>query len=83
MREFKMRLNLIKARNNLHLNQRQLADKIGVSKGLIAQIETGKRLGSVRVWDKLERLLLVSQQHLREDYPLDSPPTLLKKKDQV
>lgn len=43
-----------------------VARKIGVTKTAIHDIETGKRQGSIRVWDALEDLFGINQRILRE-----------------
>lgn len=42
-------------RNESKLTQRELADKIGLSPFTIEQIEQGKRLGSTKTWEKIEK----------------------------
>ena len=41
------------------ITQNQLANKIGVSRFAIENIEQGKRLGSVDTWDKIENYYLI------------------------
>ena len=43
-----------------------VASKIGVTKTAIHDIETGKRLGSIKVWDALEDLFGENQRTLRK-----------------
>lgn len=45
---------LIKKRNEKGLTRQQLADKIGLSKYAIENIEQGRRFGSVETWTKIE-----------------------------
>ena len=46
--------------------QEFVAKKIGVNKVTIHDLETGKRMGSIRVWDALEDLFEVPQRQLRD-----------------
>lgn len=43
-----------------------VAQKIGVSKVTIHDLETGKSQGSIKVWDALEDLFGIPQRKLRE-----------------
>ena len=64
-----MRKNLKKARQDLGLTQKQVAEKIGLKVGSYQLIELGKRIGKVETWDKLEDLFLIHQRILREISP--------------
>lgn len=44
-----------------------VANKVGVTKAAIHDLETGRRKGSIRVWDALEDLFTISQRKLREE----------------
>lgn len=44
-----------------------VANKIGVTKTAIHDIETGKRQGSIKVWDALEDLFDINQRTLRKE----------------
>jgi transcriptional regulator with XRE-family HTH domain len=61
-----MALNLKKIRIEHNLTQRQLADKVGLEQSQISNLETGRRLGSVTIWDRLEKVLNVDQRTLRQ-----------------
>jgi transcriptional regulator with XRE-family HTH domain len=61
-----MRKTLINQREAKGLSQREVAKAIGVSRQLITDLEREARVGTVRVWDKLERFFKVPQQELRE-----------------
>lgn len=41
---------------NGDLSQQEMAEKIGISKGAYSLIENGKRVGSRRVWLKIQQL---------------------------
>lgn len=49
-----MRHELKVFRVKQNLNQEQMADKLGVSKGTYSRIETGKMRGSQEFWLKLQ-----------------------------
>lgn len=57
---------MIAARIDKGLNQAELARKINVDRSTLCRLENGRYTGSVEVWDKLERVLGVPQQKLRE-----------------
>lgn len=61
-----MRENLKAARKAAGLTQQAMADKLGVHERYYKAIESGERLGSIWMWDKLEDLLCVNQRVLRE-----------------
>ena len=44
-----------------------VANKIGVTKTAIHDIETGKRQGSIKAWDALEDLFDINQRTLRKE----------------
>jgi transcriptional regulator with XRE-family HTH domain len=50
---------------NQGLTQKKLASLIGLHPTMITLLETGRRLGSVRTWDRLEAALEVDQKILR------------------
>jgi transcriptional regulator with XRE-family HTH domain len=62
----KMRINLKNRRKDLGLSQEALARQSGVERSTIAFLETGKRNGSVELWDRLEDILKAPQRWLRE-----------------
>ena len=47
------------------LTQGQLANKIGVSKSTIEDIEQGKLLGTVNTWDKIEDFFLGDEESMQ------------------
>ncbi len=61
-----MRKNLKEARQKAGMTQRQVAEYIGISEIGYRQIESGKRLGAIKTWDKLENFFNVHQKKLRE-----------------
>ncbi len=61
-----MRKNLKEARQKAGMTQKQVAEYIGISEIGYRQIESGKRLGAIKTWDKLENLFNVHQKKLRE-----------------
>ena len=63
-----MRTNLQAARKKLGLSQDQMADKIPIHPRYYKSLESGERLGSIWIWDKLERLTGVHQMLLRENH---------------
>lgn len=61
-----MRENLKKARQEKHLTQQQVADKLGISLRYYKQIESGSRTGDFAIWDALEDIMGAHQRRLRE-----------------
>ena len=61
-----MRENLKKARQEKHLTQQQVADRLGISLVYYQKIEQGSRTGDFAIWDELEDLMGVHQRRLRE-----------------
>jgi ribosome-binding protein aMBF1 (putative translation factor) len=61
-----MKTELYRARTALGLSQAKLAELVGSTKSNINRLELGRMVGSVQIWDKLERVLGVPQQQLRE-----------------
>ena len=61
-----MRKNLKEARQKAGMTQRQVAEYIGISEIGYRQIESGKRLGAIKTWDKFENFFNVHQKKLRE-----------------
>lgn len=64
-----MRKKLKAARWAADLTQQALADKLGLSLIGYRQIESGKRIGKIETWDKLEDLFNIHQRILRENLP--------------
>lgn len=61
-----MRENLKKARKEAGMTQKQIAEYLGLSERSYQYIESGRILGTILVWDKLEDLFSVPQRKLRE-----------------
>lgn len=61
-----MRENLRKARKKNSLTQQQVADYLHTDVRYYKQIESGERLGSIKMWDALEDLFSIHQRKLRE-----------------
>lgn len=60
-----MRNNLKEARKSAGMTQREVAEYLGISEIGYRQIESGKRIGSINTWDKLEDLFNIHQRKLR------------------
>lgn len=60
------RENLKKARREAGMTQQQMADKLNISLRHYKYIESGKVLGSIQIWDKLEDVTGIHQRILRE-----------------
>lgn len=63
-----MRENLKNARKAAGLTQQQMADRLGISEIGYRQIESGKRMGTIKTWDMLEDLFKIHQRKLRENF---------------
>ena len=61
-----MRETLKNARLKKKKTQREVAEAIGISIVGYRQIEHGKRIGSVKTWDKREDYFKINQRKLRE-----------------
>lgn len=61
-----MREKLRRAREEHNMTQKQTAEAIGLTPIGYRQIESGKRVGKVATWDKLEDLFGINQRVLRE-----------------
>lgn len=61
-----MRKNLKEARQRAGMTQKEVAENLGISEIGYRQIESGKRIGTIKTWDKLEDLFNVHQRKLRE-----------------
>lgn len=55
------------------MTQQQVADELGISLRHYQEIEAGKQIGRVALWDALEDLFAIHQRVLRELAPEDSP----------
>lgn len=64
-----MRQNLKQARKAAGLTQQAMADKLGIHERYYKAMESGERLGSIALWDKLEDILGINQRILRENHP--------------
>lgn len=60
------RKNLKEARRAAGLTQQQMADRLGISLRYYKYIESGKVMGSIWMWDKLEDITGIHQRKLRE-----------------
>ena len=65
-----MRENLRNARKAAGMTQQQVADKLGISLTHYQNIEYGKALGSIKIWDDLEDITGINQRVLRETHPV-------------
>lgn len=61
-----MRKNLKKARQKAGMTQKQVAEYLDVCERHYKYIESGKVIGNVELWDKLEDLFNIHQRILRE-----------------
>lgn len=61
-----MRKNLKEARQKAGMTQQQMADRLKINERYYKSIESGERLGSIKIWDKIEDILDVNQRFLRE-----------------
>jgi len=61
-----MRRKLQEARNAAKLSQKQVADRLGIGLRMYQYIESGEKLGAIRLWDALEDMLETPQRELRE-----------------
>lgn len=64
-----VRKNLQQARKAAGMTQQAMADKLGVHERYYKAVESGEKLGSIWVWDRLEDILGVNQRVLREIHP--------------
>ena len=65
-----MRENLKQARKAAGMTQQELADKLRISLTHYQNIEYGKALGSIKLWDDLEDITGINQRVLRETHPV-------------
>ena len=61
-----MRENLKKARKDAGMTQKQVAEYLDIKERAYQYIESGKTLGSITYWDKLEDLFKIPQRQLRQ-----------------
>lgn len=64
-----MRINLVQARREKKLTQKQVSEILKVGERHYKKIESGDTLGSVPLWDTLEDLFGINQRVLRENHP--------------
>lgn len=60
------RCELKKARVNAGLTQQQMADMVGIGLRYYQLIESGERVGTYEIWDKLEDITGIHQRKLRD-----------------
>ena len=60
-----VRETLKKARQDAGLTQKQVAEYLKIDIRYYKAVESGERLGSIWIWDKLEDLLHINQRILR------------------
>jgi transcriptional regulator with XRE-family HTH domain len=53
-------------REELNLSQAELANRAGITNTMISMLESGTRQGSHAIWDRLEAVLGVSKDQLRQ-----------------
>ena len=63
-----MRKNLKEARQKAGMTQKEVAAYLRISEIGYRQIESGKRIGSIKIWDTLEDLFHINQRNLRENF---------------
>lgn len=61
-----MRATLKKARKDAGMTQQDVADNLNISLRHYKYMESGKIVGNVELWDKLEDLFNIHQRKLRE-----------------
>lgn len=61
-----VRDNLRRARQEKGMTQQQVADQLGVHIRYYKSLESGERLGSIDLWDRLEDITGIHQRKLRE-----------------
>lgn len=59
-------IRLRKIRQEIGWTQEYVAQSVGITKAAIHDIETGRRKGSIPVWDALEDLFGIPQRELRK-----------------
>ena len=64
-----MAIRLKAYREGQSLSQKALAKRAGLARTMIAMLESGRRKGSVKTWDRLEVALGIPQQTLRQPDP--------------
>ena len=64
-----MRKRLRQARLDAGLTQQAMADRLHICLRYYKYIESGRVIGAVELWDKLEDIFNVHQRVLRENHP--------------
>lgn len=64
-----MREKLKAVRRAAGMTQQDMADRLGMSLRQYKNIESGKSVGTVAMWDELEDLFGINQRELRAMYP--------------
>lgn len=62
----KKRVNLKTARQKAGMSQQKVAEYLHTDIRYYKQIESGERLGSIKIWDALEDLFAIHQRELRK-----------------
>lgn len=62
----RVRETLKNARKQAGMTQQQMADELGVGLRYYKSLESGERLGSIDLWDRLEDITGIHQRKLRE-----------------
>ena len=63
-----MRKNLKEARKKLGMSQKDIAKAIGICQQYYSFLETGRQVGTISLWDKLEDITGINQRVLRENF---------------
>lgn len=63
-----MRENLKKARKEAGMTQEKVAEKLEINTRYYKAIESGEKIGSIKIWDALEDIFNVHQRVLRENH---------------
>lgn len=63
-----MRVNLKNARQKAGLTQEKVAGMLGINARYYKALESGERLGAIKLWDGLEDLFKIHQRVLRENH---------------
>lgn len=63
----KCRSNLKQSRIRMELTQKEMAELIPCDVRYYRRLENGESLGSVQMWDRIERILRKPQQWLRKE----------------
>ena len=66
-----MRTALKQFRIGQHLNQAEMAEKLGVCRATYSFVEQGKRFGSAEFWNKLQDTFYIPDEHMWKLQKLD------------